>query len=78
VYGDPVEGVAKLSWADRLAEALRPLHPDFKYHNLAQRGKTSAQIASQQQRFYDGLRTINQRVRQLGREYEVLLLPEGV
>lgn len=47
-YGDPVEGLENLSWADRLAEALRPLHPDFRYDKLAKRGVTSQQIVETQ------------------------------
>jgi lysophospholipase L1-like esterase len=47
-YGDPVAGLASMSWADRLAEALRPLHPDFRYDKLAKRGMTSQQIVETQ------------------------------
>jgi lysophospholipase L1-like esterase len=35
-------------WADRLAEQLAPLEPDFRYANLAVRGKCAHQIRDEQ------------------------------
>ena len=35
-------------WADRLAELLAPLEPDFRYANLAVRGKCAHQIRADQ------------------------------
>lgn len=46
--GDRIDSIEHLSWADRLAAALGQLHPGFVYHNLAVRGKTSAEIIAEQ------------------------------
>lgn len=35
-------------WADRVAERLARLHPDFEYANLAVRGKLLAQVVAEQ------------------------------
>lgn len=42
--GDPVEGIETRGWADRFAEALRPV----QYTNLAQRGATTSDILATQ------------------------------
>ena len=46
--GDPIGGLEGSSWADRLAAALRPLHPDFRYTNLARRGLRADEVRATQ------------------------------
>ena len=48
--GDPEESLPNgfRGWADRVAEVLGTMHPDFAYANLAVRGKLIDQISQQQ------------------------------
>lgn len=46
--GDQYPGIEHLSWADRLAQALADQVQGFTYHNLAVRGKTSAEMIAEQ------------------------------
>jgi lysophospholipase L1-like esterase len=46
--GDQYPGIEHLSWSDRLAQALAPHAQGFNYHNLAVRGKTSAEMIAEQ------------------------------
>ena len=45
---DPYPDGAYRGWADRLAERLAPLEPDFRYANLAVRGKCAHQVRADQ------------------------------
>ncbi|MBC7869824.1 MAG: SGNH/GDSL hydrolase family protein [Chitinophagaceae bacterium] len=42
--GDVVEGLESMSWADRVAQVLQPMH----YTNLAKRGQTSDEVIATQ------------------------------
>ena len=42
--GDNVEGIEKVSWSERLARAIAPLHEDFTFTNLAKPGLTTEEI----------------------------------
>jgi lysophospholipase L1-like esterase len=47
-FGDPVEGIAKVSWVEQVADVFQALNPNFRYINLAQPGlKTCEVIANQ-------------------------------
>lgn len=46
--GDRVEGVPSLSWADRLARAIRERQGTLEWHNLARHGLRTAQIREEQ------------------------------
>jgi lysophospholipase L1-like esterase len=45
---DGTEETGYRGWADRLAETLATHHPDFRYANLAVRGRLAAQIRAEQ------------------------------
>ncbi|MFF3669040.1 SGNH/GDSL hydrolase family protein [Microtetraspora malaysiensis] len=45
---DGAEKTGYRGWADRLAEILATHHPDFRYANLAVRGRLTAQISTEQ------------------------------
>ncbi|WP_067131204.1 SGNH/GDSL hydrolase family protein [Microtetraspora malaysiensis] len=45
---DGAERTGYRGWADRLAETLATHHPDFRYANLAVRGRLAAQIRAEQ------------------------------
>jgi lysophospholipase L1-like esterase len=46
--GDPSPGYAPLGWADRVANALRRVHPGLAYLNLAEIGATTARTLATQ------------------------------
>jgi lysophospholipase L1-like esterase len=43
-WGEGYPGVEHLSWAERVAQAIAPLHPEFQFTNLAYRGLSSTQV----------------------------------
>jgi lysophospholipase L1-like esterase len=45
--GDPIRGELH-GWADRLARSLRQLDPSLRYHNLARRSLTTAEVLAAQ------------------------------
>ena len=45
---EPVEGYADLSWADRVAAALRQINPQLEYHNFGVRDLPAAKIRATQ------------------------------
>ncbi|WP_066939317.1 SGNH/GDSL hydrolase family protein [Microtetraspora fusca] len=45
---DGTEETGYRGWADRLAEILATHHPDFRYANLAVRGRLTAQVRAEQ------------------------------
>ncbi|WP_433224411.1 SGNH/GDSL hydrolase family protein [Microtetraspora malaysiensis] len=45
---DGAERTGYRGWADRLAEILATHHPDFRYANLAVRGRLAAQVRAEQ------------------------------
>jgi len=48
-YGmDPVEGVERLPWVERVARALAAGRPDFEHHNLGRRNLTAAAVRDTQ------------------------------
>ncbi|TQM31067.1 SGNH/GDSL hydrolase family protein [Nocardia bhagyanarayanae] len=51
--GDPRSGYASLSWADRVADALRRVAPDLAYLNTAVDGATTEQAFDQLDRMID-------------------------
>ncbi|MCO1656233.1 SGNH/GDSL hydrolase family protein [Pseudonocardia humida] len=47
--GDPSPGYASQPWGDRVADALRRVHPDLAYLNTGTVGATSSRILAEQQ-----------------------------
>jgi lysophospholipase L1-like esterase len=47
-WGEPYPGLEHLSWAERLARAIAPLHDGFEFTNLSFRGLTLAQVEERQ------------------------------
>jgi len=46
--GDPVQGIAKVSWAEQVADVFQALNPNFRYINLAQPGLRTNEVKANQ------------------------------
>lgn len=46
--GEPMEGFRRRSWADRVSNTLRAVHPELAYINLGKRGLLAADVRARQ------------------------------